>query len=97
MNKKGQVLVIFIIFIPIIILIFTLIVDIGNMYIQKRNISNNLKYAVEYSNKNNTNIEEILNKNLDKIKIEYNDEEIQITKKYNGIFIKKDIIVKIKG
>ena len=97
MNKKGQVLVIFIIFIPIIILIFTLIVDIGNMYIQKRNISNNLKYAVEYSNKNNTNIEEILNKNLDKIKIEYNDEEIQITKKYNGIFIKKDIIVKTKG
>ena len=97
MNKKGQVLVIFIIFIPIIILIFTLIVDIGNMYIQKRNISNNLKYAVEYSNKNNTNIEEILNKNLDKIKIEYNDEEIKITKKYNGIFIKKDIIVKTKG
>lgn len=97
MNNKGQVLVIFVIFIPIIILIFTLIVDIGNMYIEKRNINNNLKYAVEYSNKNSTNIEEILNKNLDNIEINYNEEEIIVSKKYKGIFIKKDIIVKIKG
>lgn len=97
MNNKGQVLVIFVIFIPIIILIFTLIVDIGNMYIEKRNINNNLKYAVEYSNKNSTNIEEILNKNLNNIEINYNEEEIIVSKKYKGIFIKKDIIVKIKG
>lgn len=97
MNNKGQVLVIFVILIPIIILLFTLVIDIGNMYIEKRNINNNLKYAIEYSNKNNTNIEEILNKNLDNIEINYYDEEIKVSKKYNGIFIKKDIIVKIKG
>lgn len=97
MNNKGQVLVIFVILIPIIILLFTLVIDIGNMYIEKRNINNNLKYAIEYSNKNNTDIEEILNKNLDNIEIYYDDEEIKVSKKYNGIFIKKDIIVKIKG
>ena len=68
MNNKGQVLVIFILFIPIFVLAFTLIVDIGNMYIEKRSITNNLKYAVEYSKKNNVDVDEILNKNLDNIK-----------------------------
>lgn len=97
MNNKGQVLVVFVIFIPIIILVFTLIVDIGNMYIEKRNITNNLKYAIEYSNKNDTDIEEIINKNLDDITINQDEEYVKVTKKYKGIFIKKNIIVKLKG
>ena len=86
MNSKGQVLVIFIILLPILLMIMSLIIDLGLLYIEKRNISNNLKDAIVYyldnidkqDVKDNTIL--LLNKNIDniKIKIDENDEYIII-------------------
>ena len=48
MNNKGQVLPIFVILFPIIILIVTYIVDIGLMYTEKRKIENTTYDARNY-------------------------------------------------
>ena len=107
MNNKGQVLVIFIILMPIFLILLTLVVDLGMLYIEKRNISNNLTDAVEYylENKNDINIEQntkdLLNKNLSDIEIETNNTneyiEITVTKKHKSIYtyITKDNYIKI--
>ena len=48
MNNKGQTLVIFVIILPILLIMLTLIVDLGFMYIEKRNIENNVSDSLEY-------------------------------------------------
>lgn len=102
MNNKGQVLVIFIILMPIFIILLALVVDLGSIYIEKRNISNNVTDAVEYylKNKDDINIEEktkeLLNKNISDIEINIIDTleyvEISVIKKHKSIytFISKD-------
>jgi len=73
MNNKGQTLVIFVIVLPILLMMLTLIIDLGFLYIEKRNISNNVSDAVEYylDNSNDTDIEnkvtKLLNKNIKNI------------------------------
>jgi len=96
MNNKGQVLVSFIILLPLILLLFTIVIDLGFMYIEKRNISNNTRDAVEYylKNKDNPNVVEntkkLLNKNISDIEININSDndyvEITISKNHKGIF-----------
>jgi len=87
MNNKGQTLVVFVIILPIILMIFTLIIDLGFLYIEKRNIDNNVYDSVEYylDNINDINIEtkvkKLLNKNIkniDDILISDNNEYIEI-------------------
>lgn len=102
MNNKGQVLVIFVILIPIFIILLTLVVDLGTLYIEKRNISNNVTDAVEYylENKDDINIEEkvkeLLNKNISDIGIDVTNTndyvEITVSKRHKSIytFISKD-------
>ena len=48
MNNKGQTLVIFVIILPILLIIFTLIIDLGFLYLEKKNISNNVIDSLEY-------------------------------------------------
>lgn len=48
MNKRGQVLVVFLIALPLILLIFASIVDNGYTYIAKRKIENEVKQAIRY-------------------------------------------------
>lgn len=87
MNNKGQTLVIFIIILPVLLMIFTLIVDLGFLHIEKRNIDNNVYNSVEYYLDNITeeNIEnkvnKLLNKNIkdiDEITINETNEYIEI-------------------
>ena len=63
MNSKGQVLVMFIIILPVLLIIFipwlycllyifALVAELGLSYIEKRNISSNTYDAVEYYLKN---------------------------------------------
>ena len=87
MNNKGQTLVVFVIILPIILMIFTLIIDLGFLYIEKRNIDNNVYDSVEYylDNIDDINIKikvkELLNKNIkniDDIFINENNEYIEI-------------------
>ena len=53
MNKKGQTLVIFILFLPIIACIILMIINKSNMYYDKRNMENITKEAINYWINNN--------------------------------------------
>jgi len=96
MNNKGQTLVMFVIVLPIILIILTLVVDMGLLYIEKRNISNNTKDAVEYylDNLDDINIEpkinNLLNENIDDIKINIDNNtdyiEINVKKEYKSLY-----------
>ena len=88
MNNKGQTLVIFVIVLPILLVMFTLIVDLGFLYIEKSNIENNVYDSLEYyldnidNNDIETKVNKLLNKNIkniDKLTINNNDEYVEIT------------------
>lgn len=105
MNNKGQTLVTFILFIPIIILLFIIVFDLGMYSIEKRKITSSIKESIEYglNNINSINedgIKDIVYKNIDennikKLDITINNDSISIdiTVKYNAIinFITNDI------
>lgn len=96
MNNKGQALVMFIMLLPIMIIIFAFIVDLGLLSIEKRNINNNVKEVLEYAkeDKNNdleNNINNILYKNLGndintKININSDTISVSVSKNYNTLF-----------
>ena len=87
MNNKGQTLVLFVILLPIMLIIFTLVIDLGLLYIDKRNIENNVVGSIEYyfSSKSDemfeTKITDMLNKNIgdiDKIYINNTSEYLEV-------------------
>ena len=97
MNNKGQTLVIFVIVLPILLIMLTLIIDLGFMYIEKRNIESNVYDSVEYYleniNDNNINnkVNKLLNKNIkdiDKLIIKDEEEfiEIKVSKVRKSIY-----------
>ena len=47
-NKNGQVLVAFMLMLPLILLFLGLIIDIGLVFIEKRKIENNIKSVISY-------------------------------------------------
>ena len=92
MNSKGQVLVIFVILLPIFLMIFTFIIDLGMLSIEKRKIDNNTYDALEYyldSNNKGKTIKLIEN-NIEDIKVNIEDSEnsveISVSKEYKGIY-----------
>lgn len=107
MNNKGQTLVIFVIILPIILILLTLVVDLGLLHIEKRKIENNVLDASDYYLENindvdiKNKVENLLNKNIKDIdKISINEEsdyiEIKVTKKNNSLYniiSDKEIIV----
>lgn len=92
MNNKGQVLVIFVILLPILFMVLSFVVDIGLFSIEKRKISNNTYDAVEYYLESNDkgNTINLLNNNLDDINIKINETldyvEITVIKKYKSLY-----------
>lgn len=96
MNNKGQVLIIFVILLPIFLMILATVIDLGLLSIEKRKISNNTYDAVKYylDNIDNTNIKEktvkLLKSNLDDIDIEIIETneyvEISVTKDYKSLY-----------
>ena len=86
MNKKGQTLVVFVLFLPVLVIVITMIINESNMYYDKRNMENIAKEAINYglSNIEDENIEDkikiFISKNIDcekEVKIE--DGEIRVT------------------
>ena len=86
-DNKGQTLVVFIIMLPIILIIFTLVIDLGLLYINKRNIENNVSNAIGYYLKNmenpnaEVNMTDMINrnvKNIDKINVNNTLEYIEV-------------------
>ena len=97
MNERGQVLVVFIIILPLILLVLSLIIDLGSLYNEKRMIDNNVKSALEYAldNVDDKNIKEkttkLLNKNIDDIDtmeiiVDNKNITIRVDKKCESIF-----------
>ncbi len=109
MNKKGQTLVVFVLFLPVLVIVITMIINKSNMYYDKRNMENIAKEAINYglSNIEDENIEDkikiFISKNIDcekEVKIE--DGEIRVTLKKENKTIKKilgygNIKIKYKG
>lgn len=92
MNNKGQTLVIFILFIPIIAYVIILINNKSNMYYEKRQIENVAQEAILYALKTNENIEENVKKYIDKniqckskVYIENNQIKVEIIKESTTI------------
>ena len=96
MNNKGQVLVCFVLMIPIIFMVFALIVNLGLLSIEKRKISNTIKSSITYGLKHidEENLEgtlrELIKKNVDNIDelivlVDNNYISIKLSKKYHGI------------
>ncbi|MEG2993274.1 MAG: pilus assembly protein, partial [Bacilli bacterium] len=48
MNNKGQVLVLFVLILPLLISLMCIVVSFGNQYLVKRNVDNNIKQAIKY-------------------------------------------------
>lgn len=109
MNNKGQTLVVFVLFLPVLVIVITMIINKSNMYYDKRNMENIAKEAINYglSNIEDENIEDkikiFISKNIDcekEIKIE--DGEIRVTLIKENKTIKKilgygNIKIKYKG
>lgn len=109
MNNKGQTLVVFVLFLPVLVIVITMIINKSNMYYDKRNMENIAKEAINYglSNIEDENIEDkikiFISKNIDcekEVKIE--NGEIRVTLIKENKTIKKilgygNIKIKYKG
>ncbi|MDD2377565.1 MAG: hypothetical protein PHD10_02645 [Bacilli bacterium] len=88
MNKeKGQVLVVFIILIPVFFMLAAIFIDLGIVFMEKRNIDNVVKDTIKYGVKHLELDEEILKYDLGHI-IYDNIEDIN----YLDINIENEII-----
>lgn len=96
LNNKGQSLVMFILIIPIILMILSMIYDIGNALYEKETLNNINYMTIDYGLDNMDKITEsdlielILKNtnNLEKVdvKIENNTINITISKRIKGLF-----------
>lgn len=98
LNNKGQSLVMFVLVIPVILIILILVLDIGRMYLERRELDNinyiALNYGIDNYEMENVNekLSEIIKKNDEDIiiiKNEINDDKLYLAteKKYDGYFL----------
>ena len=108
MNKKGQVLVLFLILLPFLLLLVGLIIDFGFSYNEKRKIEHAIKdsifYALDHMNEEETtlkiNMTHLLNENIKdiyEIRIEIKNEKITVgvEKRMDTIFLPKNHTIKL--
>lgn len=99
LNRKGQVLVAFIIIMPLMLLLIVNVIDIGLYGIEKNKINDSAKSSVRYGLKNisDENIENkiraLLLKDIDNISendmeitVDNNYVRVKVNKKYNPLF-----------
>lgn len=110
MNNKGQVLVIFVILLPIFLLLLTFVVDYGLLSIEKRKVDTNTHDAIEYYLENIDDHDvynktmKLIESNLKDVEINIKDGnefvEISVKSNYKSLFkniIKEDLTIKYKG
>lgn len=89
MGRKGQVLVGFLLLLPLFLILFVFVVDVGFMKITERNVESTIKEAITYGLKQEQlpedekqqQIETILKKNIDSIQmleVTVTSEEIKV-------------------
>lgn len=94
MNNKGQTLAIFVILIPIILLLVCMIMDLGKLSLEKKQLQNVIKTIIKDELKKEPDrkrIINLINKNtndtkIDNIIIENGIIIITISKQYTGLF-----------
>ena len=96
LNNKGQSLVLFIVIIPIILLFFVLVYDIGTAIYEKNRLSNTSYMVIDYALDNNDSIDEndlisLITKNTDNLSgilvlIDNGKVNIKLTKNIKGVF-----------
>ena len=97
MNNKGQVLVAFILMIPIILLMCVAITDVGLMNIESRRVNNTVRNSVKYgiNNLDKTNIKDTMKSLImDNLK---NVDSISIDVDIDNSYAKATVKVKYKG
>lgn len=94
MNSKGQSLVVFVLILPVLLLLFALIWEIGNLGLTINKYETAIKDTIEYglNNQDKENLEEVLT-NLLKANIEGNIQieinnyiKINVTQKYDALY-----------
>lgn len=95
LNNKGQSLVMFVVIIPILCLVFTLVYDIGIAIYEKNRLSNTCYIVIDYGLDNIDSINEsdlidLIQKNINNLSyisvlISENDIEIKLSKNIEGI------------
>lgn len=97
MNNKGQVLVLFVLLIPVLLLAVAFVIDIGLLMEDKKHLDISIKESVYYGLNNidsselELKIQELLNKNvknIEQITINQDDDylEVDVKKDYKGLF-----------
>lgn len=92
-NKRGQILVMFILLLPIMLMLLGLIVDTGLLFIEKRNIDDNIKHAIRYcfeSKLDEAQLQSAINELLQNNIKEINDLQINISNDYIKINVDKN-------
>lgn len=97
LNNKGQSLVLFILIIPIFLLLFVLVIDVGNMISIRRELDNINYITIDYGLKKidtvtEEELKEIIKLNEEKViinlvVIEENKITINLSKQYDGYFL----------
>jgi len=109
-DSRGQVLVVFVLLIPVILMLLALVVDVGFLYVEKRNTDNVIKDTINYGLDNldlpegtlQAKLTKLVNSNLDDIQrltiqIDVDGIEINITRNKQSVFsnVYKDASYKI--
>lgn len=98
MNSKGQVLVVFVIILPILLLLLALVIDYGILSVETRGINNNIKMALEEESVEDIKV--LLEKNIKDSTIEVNESDneiiVDVVKNYKGILFFKNKKINIK-
>lgn len=89
-NHNGQVMIAFVLILPILLMCMGLVIDSGLLYIEKRKLDNVVEDVVEYGMKHMTTVTEeelteMLYQNIDEIdilKIEIKDTKVEIQASY---------------
>lgn len=108
LNNKGQSLVMFVLVLPILLIAFIIVYDIGNALFYKQELDNvnylALDYALEHIDSDNieSKIIDIINLNnlsLNEIEVIYKNNKIYVTtkKKVSGVITKSFDILTVKS
>lgn len=93
LDNKGQVLVLFIILLPIIIFILFIVVDIGNVYLKKQELCSITRDATTYlkDGKEENEVLDLIKENNPNIKATIQDNTITSSLKVKGIIKMYDL------
>ncbi len=99
MNNKGQVLVLFVILMPIILLLLLITIEIGNVYLDKQKTKNVIKNIIRDNINNNETIDTLIEENIKDIEektVFISDDEIRIYIKQNKKIFGRNINIEYK-